>query len=196
MVAKDGTRARRWTAPAAETPEGKQATEWRDDGLRRLPQPADPHLPAARSEELDAALSERRIDRAPAVRPARGAHGPAGRRTRAQEAARDGHRRRDRATSTRRATRRSRPQQAAAVAAAGKALGDIWACNVFPRMNITWGTYPQPHRPQDSRRAASAATTRSTRRADGKTISQDCTTCHTLLAQDEKDPEILKTLSP
>ena len=30
--------------------------------------------------------------------------------------------------------------------------------------------------------------------AEGKTISQDCTTCHSVLAQDEKDPEILKTI--
>jgi hypothetical protein len=30
--------------------------------------------------------------------------------------------------------------------------------------------------------------------ADGKTISQDCSTCHSLLAQEEKDPEILKKL--
>ena len=29
---------------------------------------------------------------------------------------------------------------------------------------------------------------------DGKTISQDCATCHSLLAQDEKDPAILKTI--
>jgi cytochrome c2 len=29
---------------------------------------------------------------------------------------------------------------------------------------------------------------------DGKTISQECTTCHSLLAQEEKDPQVLKTL--
>jgi hypothetical protein len=29
---------------------------------------------------------------------------------------------------------------------------------------------------------------------DGKTISQDCGLCHSVLAQEEKDPEILKSL--
>jgi hypothetical protein len=28
--------------------------------------------------------------------------------------------------------------------------------------------------------------------ADGRTIKGDCDTCHTILAQDEKDPKILK----
>jgi hypothetical protein len=28
--------------------------------------------------------------------------------------------------------------------------------------------------------------------ADGRTIKADCDTCHVLLAQDEKDPKILK----
>ena len=31
---------------------------------------------------------------------------------------------------------------------------------------------------------------------DGRTIEQDCSTCHALLAMGEKDPEILKQLQP
>jgi hypothetical protein len=31
--------------------------------------------------------------------------------------------------------------------------------------------------------------------ADGKAITQDCDTCHALLAQDEHEPEVLKQLS-
>ena len=30
--------------------------------------------------------------------------------------------------------------------------------------------------------------------ADGEVISMDCDTCHTILAEEEEDPEILKTL--
>jgi hypothetical protein len=30
--------------------------------------------------------------------------------------------------------------------------------------------------------------------ADGSAISQDCSKCHSILAQDEKNPEILKSL--
>ena len=32
--------------------------------------------------------------------------------------------------------------KAPAIAAAGKALGDIYSWNVFPKMKVTWGTYP------------------------------------------------------
>jgi hypothetical protein len=34
------------------------------------------------------------------------------------------------------------------------------------------------------------------RTADGQTISQDCSTCHSLLAVEEENPEILATLNP
>ena len=32
--------------------------------------------------------------------------------------------------------------------------------------------------------------------ADGKAIPNDCDLCHNVLAQDEKDPAILKQLAP
>lgn len=67
--------------------------------------------------------------------------------------------------------------------------------NVFPQMNVTWGTYPNHighvrfdgcFRCHDDSHAT----------ADGETISQDCDTCHTLLAMEEKNPEILQELQP
>lgn len=72
---------------------------------------------------------------------------------------------------------------------------DAYAQNVFPEMNIGWGTYVNHvgHGPDfdigcfrchDDRHVS----------ADGKTISADCNTCHTLLATEEADPPILKTL--
>ena len=66
--------------------------------------------------------------------------------------------------------------------------------NVFPSMKIAWGTYPNHigherapgcFRCHDEQHTAS----------DGRTISQDCSTCHGLLAMQEENPEILKTLS-
>jgi hypothetical protein len=81
------------------------------------------------------------------------------------------------------------------VAAAARELGDIYATNVYPSMNIRWGTYPSHlghmsspgcFRCHDSEHAD----------ATGATISQDCDTCHTVLAMEEEDPEVLKTLQP
>lgn len=87
-------------------------------------------------------------------------------------------------------------KQKPGVEGAAKELGDIWATNVWPEMKITWGTYPtfighdaSPGcwRCHDGGHAS----------RDGKaTLSQDCALCHALLAQDEKDPPILKQLTP
>jgi hypothetical protein len=70
----------------------------------------------------------------------------------------------------------------------------IFRRNVFPAMKITWGTYPNNighvdfdgcFRCHDEQHAS----------AEGKTITQDCTACHDLLATDEKAPKILKDLN-
>jgi len=76
---------------------------------------------------------------------------------------------------------------------AGKAVLAIYNRNVFPDLKVTWGTYPNNlghtdfpgcFRCHDGAHAA----------ADGKSITQDCNTCHEPLAMDEAAPEILKTL--
>jgi nitrate/TMAO reductase-like tetraheme cytochrome c subunit len=79
---------------------------------------------------------------------------------------------------------------------AAKELGDLWSMNVWPEMKITWGTYPSyighDAAPGCWRCHDGAHATR-----DGRaTLDQDCTSCHALLAQDEKDPAILKQLGP
>jgi hypothetical protein len=67
--------------------------------------------------------------------------------------------------------------------------------NVFPDMKVTWGTYVNhiSHGPSfdigcfrchDDMHES----------PDGKTISADCNTCHTLLAIEQENPPILKTL--
>jgi hypothetical protein len=64
---------------------------------------------------------------------------------------------------------------------------------VFPQMNVGWGTYPSNighedfvgcFRCHDESHASSG----------GQTITQSCDACHTILAQDEKDPKILADL--
>jgi hypothetical protein len=83
--------------------------------------------------------------------------------------------------------------KAKAVSAAGQRIAAIYNRNIFPQMRVKWGTYPNNlghndfpgcFRCHDEMHAA----------ADGKTISQDCNTCHQLLAQDEPSPKILEDL--
>ena len=79
------------------------------------------------------------------------------------------------------------------VAAAAKQLGQIFSRNVFPDLKVTWGTYannlghtdaPGCFRCHDGNHL----------RADKTAITQDCTTCHRMVAVDEAAPEVLKTL--
>jgi hypothetical protein len=76
---------------------------------------------------------------------------------------------------------------------AGQAIAAIWARNVFPQMNVTWGTYPNNIGHTEFTgcfRCHDEAHTSS----DGRTIGQDCNSCHQLLAQDEPAPKILEDL--
>jgi NapC/NirT cytochrome c family, N-terminal region len=76
---------------------------------------------------------------------------------------------------------------------AGQAVLAIYNRNVFPDLKVTWGTYPNnlghTDFPGCFRCHDGSHTT-----VDGKTINQDCTTCHQPLATEEACPEILKTL--
>ncbi|HSZ63568.1 MAG TPA: NapC/NirT family cytochrome c [Terriglobales bacterium] len=76
---------------------------------------------------------------------------------------------------------------------AGETVLAIYKRNVFPDLKVTWGTYPNnlghTDFPGCFRCHDGSHTT-----ADGKTITQDCSTCHQPLAMDEASPEILNTL--
>ena len=76
---------------------------------------------------------------------------------------------------------------------AGQSVLAIYQRNVFPELKVSWGTYPNNlghtdfpgcFRCHDGSHTA----------VDGRTITQDCNTCHEPLAMDEASPEILKTL--
>jgi hypothetical protein len=69
----------------------------------------------------------------------------------------------------------------------------IYAANVYPSMNITWGTYPNNighmsfpgcFRCHDDQHKAKT----------GESITQDCSACHEPIAVDEPNPAILATL--
>jgi nitrate/TMAO reductase-like tetraheme cytochrome c subunit len=193
VEAKDGGK-KRFAGPAAGSPEAARATEWRRmDCVDCHNRPT--HVYRNPDTELDAALLDRRIDPAlPFVRreglKALLVEYPS------QEAAREGI-----AKAIDSFYAQSYPQMAQgkkeAVTAAGKALGDIWCWNVFPKMNVQWGTY-RNHLGHALDMSGEYGCFRchdeEHKTAEGNTISQDCTTCHSVLAQDEKDPEILKTV--
>ena len=93
----------------------------------------------------------------------------------------------------------SYPEAAAAksqqIESAADAMGEIYATNVFPSMKIGWGTYPN-HIGHQNSPGCFRCHDDEHKTAAGKTIFQDCATCHTPLAMDEENPEILKQLQP
>jgi len=85
--------------------------------------------------------------------------------------------------------------RAADLDSAAAALYEAWSSNVFPGMKVTWGTYPN-HIGHVQSPGCWRCHDDAHESASGKVISQDCETCHSLLAEEEKDPEILRTLAP
>jgi hypothetical protein len=76
------------------------------------------------------------------------------------------------------------------VEGAAEEVKSIYLRNVFPEMKLTWGTHADNIGHEDFpgcfRCHDGSHTTK-----DGKTISNDCGACHTLLAVDEANPKIL-----
>jgi hypothetical protein len=77
-----------------------------------------------------------------------------------------------------------------------RAVGEVQAIfsrNVFPKMDVTWGLYPNnighTNFPGCFRCHDDSHTTDT-----GETISQDCTVCHSILAWEEQEPAILQEL--
>jgi NapC/NirT cytochrome c family protein len=84
--------------------------------------------------------------------------------------------------------------RAAAIDRAAEAMVAIYRRNVFPEMAIAWGTYPNNigheafpgcFRCHDGGHATKDMS---------RTITNDCGACHDVLADDESDPQILKTI--
>jgi len=85
------------------------------------------------------------------------------------------------------ATRRTLVQQSAEEVAA------IYLRNVFPSMRLTWGTHPNNLGHTDFPGCFRCHDGSHTS-ADGQTIPNDCSTCHSLLAMEEQNPKILADL--
>lgn len=75
---------------------------------------------------------------------------------------------------------------------AGRAIAEIYTRNVFPRMKVGWGTYPNNIGHMDFPGCFRCHDDRTS--TDGRKITQDCNTCHRILAMDEAAPAILSEL--
>jgi hypothetical protein len=79
------------------------------------------------------------------------------------------------------------------LAKAIKGVQTAYDDNVFPAMNVQWGTYTS-HIGHTSDLGCWRCHDDKHANAAGKVIPQDCNTCHNILAQDEQNPPVLKTL--
>jgi nitrate/TMAO reductase-like tetraheme cytochrome c subunit len=88
--------------------------------------------------------------------------------------------------------------QRGVVDGAAKTLVAIYKRNVFPEMKVTWGTYPNGmghsapgHNPSPGCFRCHDGNHTS---KDGKTLTNDCSICHNLVASDEANPKQLSDL--
>ncbi len=69
----------------------------------------------------------------------------------------------------------------------------IYLRNVFPSMNITWGTYPNNIGHEDFL-GCFRCHDGSHMSADGRAVTNDCSACHNILAMEESKPKVLADL--
>jgi hypothetical protein len=81
----------------------------------------------------------------------------------------------------------------ALVEQAGDTVAAIYLRNIFPDMKMNWGVHPNNIGHNDSAGCFRCHDGSHTS-ADGQTISNDCSTCHNLLAVQEENPKILTDL--
>jgi hypothetical protein len=84
--------------------------------------------------------------------------------------------------------------KATQITAAAAAIGEIYSWNVFPKMKVTWGTHINNLGHSDEAPGCFRCHDKKHTADDGAKIGRNCKTCHVVLAEDEADPEILKTL--
>lgn len=73
-------------------------------------------------------------------------------------------------------------------------LQAIYSRNNFPKMGVTWGTYPDHKGHTESAGCFRCHDDNHASKDGAHTITQDCTICHNVLAWQEQNPEILATL--
>lgn len=85
-------------------------------------------------------------------------------------------------------------QRRADVDRAANAIVGIYRQNVFPEMKVTWGTYPNNLGHVDFPGCFRCHGTLQSSRDPSNVLTQDCNTCHSVLAVDEANPKVLSDL--
>ncbi len=84
-------------------------------------------------------------------------------------------------------------QHRALVESASAAVTAVYMRNVFPEMKVTWGIHPN-HIGHEDFLGCFRCHDEKHKAPDGRTITQDCNACHTVLAMQETNPKILADL--
>ena len=177
---------------SAEEPAAGAETQWRTmDCVDCHNRPT--HVYRRAEDELDTALVDGRIDRGlPYIR-------REGHRVLKQEYASQDEARQKIGALLGEFYAQNYPDLAASgaerIARASAAIGDIYSWNVFPGMKVHWDSYPN-HIGHENSPGCFRCHDDTHQTAEGEVISQDCDTCHTLLAMEEENPEVLRTLKP
>ncbi len=85
-------------------------------------------------------------------------------------------------------------EKAASVDAAIATIQAIYRRNIFPKMSIGWGTYPDHNGHTQFDGCFRCHDDGHSSRDGEHVISQDCTMCHNVVAWQEENPDILATL--
>ncbi|HEV2679389.1 MAG TPA: NapC/NirT family cytochrome c [Rhodanobacter sp.] len=80
--------------------------------------------------------------------------------------------------------------QRADIEGAAKAISTIYSNNIFPFMKVTWGTHPN-NIGHNAYPGCFRCHDGSHNTKDGKSITNDCSVCHSLIAVDEAKPKLL-----
>ena len=80
------------------------------------------------------------------------------------------------------------------ISKAAKAVVAIYCQNVFPKMKVTWGTYPNNLGHMSFPGCFRCHGTLHAATDPSKMVPQDCGTCHNLLAMSDPNPKILTDL--
>jgi len=84
--------------------------------------------------------------------------------------------------------------QKAEISKAAKAVVAIYSQNVFPKMKVTWGTYPNNLGHMNFPGCFRCHGTLHASDDPSKMVPQDCNTCHNVLAMGDPSPKILTDL--
>lgn len=81
----------------------------------------------------------------------------------------------------------------AGIERSARALLAVYSRNVFPEMRVKWGSYPNNIGHTDFTGCFRCHDERAAVKGE-RTITQDCNTCHSLLAMEEEKPKVLEEL--